>query len=160
MSADPTPEVRARRAPLGAWRRVGVVALVVVTAVAGVDHALDGIRWLGGRASENASRDWLEREFAGASGDFGIDREALLVARELIPDDASYRLILGDRLEGFDGSLGAAEEFAHSFLLPRRFVESGGDWVICYGCDPASVESGFAPRWDNERGILIGPVRR
>lgn len=136
-------------------RRWVVVVLAGICALVGTVGAFARVQELGERAGANAARDWAEREIGGGNA-LGVDKEAVYAARALIPRDATYHLVVGDRAPGATELTAVGlPDFFRQFLLPRRPVQTGGDWVICYGCDPASVP-GYEPLWDSGDGVSIG----
>jgi hypothetical protein len=74
-----------------------------------------------------------------------------------MPDDATYRIVLGPRWDNLDGTVAA--DFLRYFLLPRRDTDSrSAPWVFCYGCDRAELP-GFEVLSKGRDGISFGRVR-
>ena len=63
--------------------------------------------------------------------------------------DSGYVFINGQRLtEPY------IDQFARYFLMPRR-PSSDAEWILCYGCDQASLERPADVVWDDGAGISI-----
>ena len=134
--------------------RVGVACCTCIAGILGLVYFVRAVDRLGETATANASLNYDDREFAGGNS-LVVDKRALYQARALIPEDGSYRVVAGP------GVVGATEltqpyidQFARYFLMPRR-PSPDAEWILCYGCDPASLEPAAAAVWDNGAGISI-----
>ena len=109
---------------------------------------------LDGTAAGNASMNFDDREFGGGNS-LVVDKRALYEARSLIPEDGRYRVVAGP---GVDGATDLTEpyidQYARYFLMPRR-PDPSAEWILCYGCDRASLERPIDVVWDNGGGIAI-----
>lgn len=126
--------------------------VVAVSALARLDETLGLFDY---RADRNAGLTYLDREY----GDRGWapDRRVIEDARLWMPQDATYRIVLGPEWDNLDGTVAA--DFLRYFLLPRRDTESGSThWVFCYACD-LSEEGGFEVLSTGRDGIRFGRVR-
>lgn len=126
--------------------------VVAVSALARLDETLGLFDY---RADRNAGLTYLDREY----GDRGWapDRRVIEDARLWMPQDATYRIVLGPKWDNLDGTVAA--DFLRYFLLPRRDTESGSTpWVFCYACD-LSEEDGFEVLAAGRDGIRFGRVR-
>ncbi len=134
--------------------RVGVVVCVCVAIGLGIVYLVRAVDRLGETASANAALNYDDREFAGGNS-LVVDKQALYQARALIPEDGRYRVVTGP---GVDGATELTEpyidQFARYFLMPRR-PSPDAEWILCYGCDPSSLERPVEVVWDNEGGISI-----
>lgn len=148
--------MRRRAALRGA--AIACVALAAATAASRADEALGLFDY---RADRNARLGYLERLYA----DEGVvlSRRVVEEARARMPPRASYRVVLGPRLERehrFTRVIVA--DFLRFFLLPRRRTSSAdAEWVVCYGCDPDALGPGrFVVLADGGNGVLFGRLRR
>lgn len=131
-----------------------MLVLVTISVVAGSVGAVQRISSLGERAGDNAARDWAEREFGGGNA-LGANKEGLYAARALIPRAATYHLVVGEDVPGATELTAVGlPDFVRHFLMPRRPVQSGGDWTICYGCDPAAL-AGYLSVWDGGDRVSV-----
>lgn len=127
--------------------RLSVAACLAVTIVLGLVYFVRAVDRLGADARRNAAATYDDREFAGGNA-LGVDKEALTEARGWIPENGTYRLLVGP---------GAADlgQYARYFLMPRR-PDPGASWVLCYRCDPASFRDELQVVWQNDAGITLG----
>jgi hypothetical protein len=129
------------------------VALAALLAVARLDEALGLYDF---RADTNASLGYLERAFA----DDGIvvSRAVVQDAAAWIPPGGSYRVVLGRRIPGehrFTRLI--VEDFLRYYLFPRRQTASrAAPWVLCFGCDTASLGPRFQVLSDNGNRVVFG----
>jgi hypothetical protein len=116
--------------------RAGPVAAAVVVAAALAAAAVELPGAIGDTA--DAARDGrpgrAERELAPAQG-LDIPDEMLLRVRRVIPEDASFAVVLGDSIELTETQQTGIPQFLRYWLLPRRFEDErdDADWVIAYG---------------------------
>ena len=134
--------------------RVGVVFLVLVTAVAAVIRYPGVVDELGDEASSNSRLSFTDREIAGGNGVVD-DQRAVYEARARIPSDATYQVAVSDDFQADSvlTTLYVANYFEY-FLMPRRPAE-GAPWVICYGCDVDAYGANATEVWTNDQGISI-----
>ncbi len=139
--------------------RLGVVLCTAVALATGVVYFVKAVDRLGDTARTNAAQNFDDREFAGGNA-VVVGNRALYEARALIREDETYRLVTGP------GIVGATEltapfidHYARYFLMPRR-PSPDARWIICYGCDPASLGGGFEVLLEDEAGILVGRLVR
>ena len=139
--------------PAGAIR-VGVVFLVVVTAVAAVLAYPGVIADLGDEATANDNLSFSDREVAGGNGVVD-DQRAVYEARARIPADATYHVAVSDGFEAESVlTVPYVSNYFEYFLMPRRPAE-GAPWVICYGCDVTAYGEDATEVWTNGEGISI-----
>jgi hypothetical protein len=135
--------------------RFGVVLCVAVALAYGLVYAVRAIDHLGQDARKNAALNYDDREFAGGNS-LVVDKGALYEARALIPENETYRVVAGP---GVTGATELTEpyidQYVRSFLMPRR-PSADARWIICYGCDVASLGEGFTVLWQDDFGILLG----
>ena len=99
--------------------RIGVVFLVAVGRDA-VVAATRGSSRLGDDASRNSALSFADREIAGGNG-LVADQAAVYARAELIPEDATYHVIVGPGYEGgSDLTRAYVDSYYRYFLLPRR----------------------------------------
>lgn len=139
--------------------RAGVVVCVAVAVAFGQLYFVRTVDRLGDTADTNASMNFDDREFAGGNS-LVADKRALYEARALIPEDGSYHLVAGPGVEGAtELTEPYIDQFARFFLMPRRpAVDS--DWIVCYGCDRATIDRSAEVVWDGGTGISILRVTR
>jgi hypothetical protein len=142
-----------------AWRRriarFGVVLCVALAVGFGLVYFVEALDKLGDGADTNAAQNFDDREFAGGNAVVGVNT-ALYEARGLIPEDETYRIVPGPNVaDATDLTEAYIDQYARYFLMPRR-PSPAARWIICYGCDPASVGEGFEVVWQDQAGILLG----
>jgi hypothetical protein len=140
--------------PTGAIR-VGVITCAVVVAASGLGRLDETLGLFDYRADRNAGLTYLDREY----GDRGWapNRRVIDDARLWMPEDATYRIILGPRWDNLDGTVAA--DFLRYFLLPRRDTDSSSaQWVFCYACDRSELD-GFEVLSKGRAGISFGSIR-
>jgi hypothetical protein len=135
--------------------RVGVVVCICIAAVFGVVYLVRAVDQLDDEARANAAENFDDREFGGGNS-LGADKRALYEARALIPESGRYLVIAGPHdVEGStELTLPYIDQFARSFLMPRR-PAADADWILCYGCDHAELETSLRTVWDGGNGISI-----
>lgn len=134
--------------------RTGVAACVAAAIAFGLFYFVRTVHRLGQDAETHAAENFDDREFAGGNSLVG-DKRALYEARALIPEDGSYRLVPGPRVEGAtDLTEQYIDQYARYFLMPRR-PDPNAEWIICYGCDLAELERPATVVWDGGGGISI-----
>lgn len=125
----------------------------MVAVALGVTYFVRAVDRLDGAADTNAALNYDDREF-GAGNSLVVDKWALYQARGLIPENGSYRVVVGPGVEGAtELTEGYIDQFVRYFLMPRRLVQNA-PWILCYGCERAELE-GAEVVWDNGRGISI-----
>ena len=118
--------------------RLGVVLCVVACAGMVVLKLDDSLGVLDQGADRSASTTYSERTYPTSRWVAG-DANVLEDARLWMPENATYRVVLGPR-QAMLGYSDWAPYFLHFALLPRRQSTSrDAPWVFCYGCDAASV---------------------
>lgn len=111
------------------------------------------------KAKENSALDFLDREVAGGNS-LGVDQDSLIDIRSLIPTNERYRVIVGPNLQKKTYLTAVfVESFLTYFLMPRR-PSASARWVICYGCERASLDPRFEAIKDEGNGIVIGRLRQ
>lgn len=134
--------------------RLAVGACVCVAIGLGLVYFMRALDELGEQAGANAAANYDDREFGGGNS-LVVDKRALYEARALIPPDGSYRIVPGPNVEGAtELTEPYIDQFARSFLMPRR-PSADADWILCYGCDPATLERPGEIVWDSGGGISI-----
>ena len=101
--------------------RLGVILCVSLAIVLGVVYFVRAVDRLGDDAARNAATNYDDREFAGGNS-LVADKGALYEARGRIPEDGTYRVLVGPRaVEGAtELTKPYIDQFARSFLMPRR----------------------------------------
>ena len=116
--------------------RIGVFVVVGVAVVAGVARLDEAFGLLDWRADLNASRTYLDRTYAD-DGQVIEDRRVVEDARLWMPEDATYRLVIGEREPSVRfGEV--APDFLRYFLLPRR-ESVDARYVFCIDCDASEL---------------------
>jgi hypothetical protein len=136
--------------------RVGVAACVCAAVALGLVYLVYAVDDLGERASANAAANYDDREFGGGNS-LVVDKRALYQARALIPPDGAYHIVPGPHVDGAtELTEPYIDQFARSFLMPRRpRSSSDAEWILCYGCDVATLEVPAEVVWTNGGGITI-----
>jgi len=134
--------------------RVGVVFLVGVAVVVALVGYPGIVRDLQDAAARGNEISYADREIAGGNSVVG-DQQAVYQARGRIPEDATFRVAVGEGYQG-ESELTAmfVFDFYRYFLMPRR-PANDAPWVICYGCDVAGLGEEAAVVWRGEDGISI-----
>ena len=127
--------------------RLAVVLCLAVAVAVGLVYFAKAVDKLGDDAKANASANFGDREFAGGNP-LGVDRDALIEARDLIPEHGTYRLVVSPSTTNIG-------QFARYFLMPRRPTRDAR-WVLCYDCDLASLGADLHVVWQNHAGIAVG----
>jgi len=130
------------------------VGCVTVAIAFGFVYFVRTVDRLGDTARTNASTNFDDREFAGGNS-LVVDKRALYEARALIPEDESFHVVAGPGVEGAtELTEPYIDQFARFFLMPRR-PAADADWIICYGCDRATIDRPTAVVWDSGSGITL-----
>lgn len=148
-----------RIAPLLEWpqgiARLGVALCVAITVAFGLVYLVRAVDRLGDDASRNASYNYDDREFAGGNA-IVTDKRALYEARASIPEDETYRVVVGPGLVGgTDLTRDYVDQYARYFLMPRLPAEDAR-WILCFGCDLGELGTGFEVLWRDETGAALG----
>ena len=134
--------------------RLGVAVCVCVASGLGVVYLVRAVDRLGDQASANAAANYDDREFGGGNS-IVVDKRPLYELRALVPPDGSYRVVPGPNVAGAtELTEPYVDQFARSFLMPRR-PSPEAEWILCYGCDPATLEQPTEPVWEGGNGISI-----
>ena len=102
---------------------------------------------------EVGSRGELDRELQPART-VGLDPRIFVAAERVIPADATYLVLTGNRASATDPDvLQWVRRFARYRLFPRRLAEQvdEADWILSYGADVRA--SGVEP----SRIVRVGP---
>jgi hypothetical protein len=127
--------------------RLGVVACVALSVAVGLVYFVKAVDTLGGDASANAASTFDDRVLSGGIA-LGVDQEALIQARGLIPERGTYRLAVAPGATNIG-------QFARYLLMPRRPAPDAR-WVLCYGCDLSSFGDKLHVVWQNDAGAAVG----
>lgn len=134
--------------------RVGVVFLVAASMIAVVAVYPTRARDADRAASNNSSLSYADRDVAGGNGLVAY-QAAVYEARGRIPNDAVYRVLVGDDYTGGSALTPTfVDSFYRYFLMPRRQTEDAR-WIICYGCDLAEYGSRAKVVWAGPEQITI-----
>lgn len=134
--------------------RAGVVACVALAVTFGLAYFVVTVDRLGDTANRNASTNFDDREFGGGNS-LVVDKRALYEARALIPEEGTFHVVAGPGVEGAtELTEPYIDQFARYFLMPRR-PAADARWIICYGCDRATIDRPTEVVWDNGAGITI-----
>jgi hypothetical protein len=111
-----------------------VALLVVAVALAAAAVELPGAFDDAAAALREGRPGRAERELAPAQG-LDIPDEMLLRVRQVIPEDASFAVVLGDSIELTPTQVTGIPQFLRYWLVPRPFEDEqdDADWVIAYG---------------------------
>ena len=139
--------------------RLGVLACAVTSALLALVYLPQAIDRFDDRARFDAAMNFDDREFAGGNA-IVVDKAALYEARASIPEDETYRVVVGPELKGATAlTSDYIEQFARYFLIPRRPAD-GASWVLCYGCDPHALGGRFDEVWRDDAGIELVRLER
>jgi hypothetical protein len=135
--------------------RVGVAVIVAIASVAVLVAYPSLIRDVGSEAEANDALSFPDREVAGGNG-IVVDQAAVYAARALIPEDESYHVAVGAGYEGgTDLTRDHVASYYRYFLMPRRPVEGGASWIVCYGCDLSEYGPAAEILWRADDDISI-----
>ena len=95
---------------------------------------MKAVHRLGADASRNAAANFDDWELGGANA-LGAKTDVLNEARGWIPENGSYRLLVGPSSTDID-----FRNYARYFLMPRRPARDAR-WVLCYECDLSRLGS-------------------
>jgi hypothetical protein len=138
--------------------RLGVVLCIAAALGVGLIYYGKALRQLDNTASSNSALAYDDREIAGGNSVI-VDQAAAYEARALIPVGTAYRFAIGSGLrEQTDLTEKYAGDWFRYFLMPRR-QRVDARWVICYGCDLATLGASYDVRWRDADGISIGQLR-
>jgi hypothetical protein len=130
-----------------------VVFSAVVASIAVAQGALDALRDASTRARDARELSWADREVGGGNG-VVVDQNAVFEARARIPPDESFEVIVGQPSPSWsEFVVGSVSAWYTWYLIPRR-SEEGAPWVLCYGCDLASVGEATVV-WQDDEGVSI-----
>lgn len=133
--------------------RLGVVFTVAAASVAALLLYPGQLRELGEIADRNAGLSYADRDVAGGNSVMP-EQSALYELRGRIPEDATYRVDVGEPQEGWtDLTAGSAEPFLRYWLMPRR-PSSDATWIVCVGCDPAGYPAAVE-EWSGAGGVRL-----
>jgi len=127
--------------------RLGVVVCLVLAAAVGLVYFAKAVDALGDAAAANAVANYDDRELAGGTA-LGVDQEALVAARGLIPEGETYRLVVGPQATNIG-------QFTRYFLMPRRPAKDAR-WVVCYECDLSRFGGELHVLWQSDAGVAVG----
>jgi hypothetical protein len=138
--------------------RLGVVLCVALALGYGLVYFVKAVDRLGDRARENAGLNFDDREFAG--GNAVISNLPVYEARGLIPEDETYRYVVGASVEGGDEvTAQQVGDFVRYFLMPRRPAPDAA-WIFCYACEPAELGDGVEILYQDDDGMLVARSAR
>jgi hypothetical protein len=130
-----------------------VVVCVALTLAALVVRYPDALRDANDTARANDALDLVDRSVGAGSSVFP-DQRILVEAPGRIPLDESFTVAVGDPQPGWTPlTVGSAELFLRSYLLPRRF-DPNGKWIVCLACDRAAYP-GAEEVWEGDDGLSI-----
>jgi hypothetical protein len=138
--------------------RFGVIGIVIVACVLAAAYYVNAIRDLDTKASDNSALDFQDRQIAGGSAVL-ISQDPLVLARALIPPNATYRVVAGPHLSDTTGFEEYVWEYFRYFLMPRR-PSDDASWIICYGCDASQWGDRYEVLADAGNGVTFGRLRR
>jgi hypothetical protein len=142
--------------------RLGVVACVAIATVVVVVEWLNALDELGAGATQNAEMTFEDRELGAVGNAIVADQRAMFEARALIPQDESYRVVVGPRPiaeANPDWTRQYIGNYATYFLMPRRPSDSAR-WVLCYGCVVERLAERVRVVWTNGAGIALVRILR
>ena len=135
--------------------RLGVAALVAIATLTVLVSYPFVLRDVGDQASTSDALSFSDREIAGGNG-IVVDQKAVYAARALIPEDASYHVAVApDYAGGGDLTRDHVASYFRYFLMPRRPVEGGAAWIVCYGCDVEEYGDRAEILWKADEDISI-----
>jgi len=107
-----------------------------------------------GIASESSGLDYADRDIAGGNGVI-VDQAAAYMARAMIPENASYRVLVDKRVpDATDLTKPFAWLYYQYFLIPRR-QRDDARWIVCIGCNLARDAPAAHELWHDDQGISI-----
>ncbi|HZC28748.1 MAG TPA: hypothetical protein VE269_03330 [Gaiellaceae bacterium] len=143
------------------WRdgpSLAALLLMIATGLVALIYWVKGVLDLGDRATANSRLSYADREIAGGNSII-LDQDAAYRARALVPPSARYRVVVGSNLiNGTELTRRFSGDWFRYFLMPIR-PGAQARWVVCYGCEPATLGHGYAASWRDDNGISIGRLR-
>jgi hypothetical protein len=154
-----------QRRPVPTLRLVAV-ALVVAAAVVLVIRLPGAFRSFDQRATANNGQSEIGRQIAGADAE-DIDNEFLVQALQLLPQDATYAILLPQTPQIAatyhisEPTYNALPGFVLNALLPRRQVDANAArYILCYACNTDPYDPRMKRLWQNDQGLVIGELTR
>jgi len=139
--------------------RLGTVLCAAAAVVMALAYFPDALDRFGDRADFNSHLSYADREVAGGNA-VVVDQAALYAARAWIPEDGTYRVLLGPGLKKQTPlTRPHVETLFHYFLMPRR-PSPAARWVVCYGCDISRLSGRLRVVWRDDYGISLVRRRR
>lgn len=156
VSAAPAAEAGSARAV-----RAGIVATVVLATCVALIALVQGTRDLSSTARANASLEHLDLVYGNLGGSPNAFRDARSIeaARELIPERASYAVVIGPGWEPVRRprwTTSLERDFLRYHFFPRELVARPADagWIFCLACD-RSAFADARPRVTTTDGIVV-----
>lgn len=139
--------------------RIAVVACVGAACLIGAGRLDDTVAVFDYRADANTAATFRQRTFPESpwvAGSAKVMEDALL----WMPEDATYRVISGQRFASAESS-GYGRYFLLTLLLPRTQTQSeSARWVFCYACAPSILGPLYRVLSDSGDGFLFARRRQ
>lgn len=97
-------------------------------------------------------------ELEPVSGD--VPGSVLTGAAALMPDEATYQIVVGNNLELSPSTRASVEPLLRYWLLPRRSVPVDPDWVIAYGASTETLGLPLGRQVEVAPGVVVAEVAR
>ena len=142
----------------------GTVCWLMIAAAVGVTiwHLPGSFRATQRAVESVEGKSRLDRELIPARS-FDIATEPFVVAKEVIPEDATFAFISGPKV-GVSSPLVLSKglDFAGFWLLPRRITRnlSEADWIVSYGGELAALGLRYSRVIEPLPGLAVAEVRR
>jgi hypothetical protein len=130
------------------------VALLTALALAAAAWLYPGaVRDLGQVAETNSALSFADRDVGGGNSILPQQQTAYEL-RGRIPEGDRYHVIVGEALEGWPAlTVTSIDPFLRFWLLPRR-VDPAARWIVCVGCDPATLGD-VEDVWSDSAGVRL-----
>lgn len=138
------------------WIRAGVVACVALTSITAVLKLDDALGLHDLRADTHSA--WSYEQRTGLLAGPSEDEEVIEEARLRMPRSATYRVVVGPRVDA-SATRSHTRHMLPWLLLPRRqTVSPFAEWVFCFGCRREVLGERFVVLARTSDGLLFGRV--
>ena len=137
--------------------RAGVVGCVCAACLLAAGRLDDAVAVFDYRADLNAAATFNERTYPEIEFLPG-GAEVMEDARLWMPEDASYRVVVGP--DGSEYQASSLRTFLLVLLMPRSRTESeSAPWSFCFGCSPSTLGPEYEVLSDSGHGFLFARRR-
>jgi hypothetical protein len=147
-----------RRTIAELWIRAGVVACVGLTSITAVVKLDDALGVYDMRADTQSA--WSYEQRTGLLAGPSEHEEVVEEARLRMPRGATYKIVLGPRVNA-RATPSYTRHMLPWLMLPRRQTRSpSAEWMFCFGCRREMLGERFVVLARTSDGLLFGRVPR